>query len=60
MNDDDGWANLGQVRNQIGNQASFDPRNYGYRKLSDLIEATELFEVKRQDTVFLIRDRRKT
>lgn len=60
VNDDDGWANLGQVRNQIGNQASFDPRNYGYRKLSDLIEATELFEVKRQDTVFLIRDRRKT
>ena len=60
VNDDDGWANLGQVRNQIGNQASFDPRNYGYRKLSDLIEATELFEVKRQDTVLLIRDRRKT
>ena len=34
--------------NQIGNQASFDSRNFGYPKLSDLIEATELFEVKRQ------------
>src|SRR5680860_982902 len=57
---DDGWAHLGQVCNQIGNQASFDPRNYGYRKLSDLIEATELFEVKRQNQIVLIRDKRKT
>jgi uncharacterized protein (TIGR00288 family) len=55
---DDGWAHLGQVGNQIGNQASFDPRNHGYRKLSDLIEATELFEIKRQNQVVLIRDRR--
>jgi uncharacterized protein (TIGR00288 family) len=57
---DDGWAHLGQVGSQIGNQASFDPRNYGYRKLSDLIEATELFEVKRSNLTVLIRDRRKT
>jgi len=57
---DDGWAHLGQVGNQIGNQASFDPRNYGYRKLSDLIEATELFEVERQNQVVLIRDKRRT
>lgn len=56
---DDGWANLGQVGNQIGNQASFDPRNYGYRKLSDLVEATELFEVKRRNQAVLVRDRRK-
>ena len=56
---DDDWAHLGQVGNQIGNQASFDPRNYGYRKLSDLIEATDLFEVKRQNQVVLIRDKRK-
>ncbi len=58
--DDDGWANLRQVGGQIGNQASFDPRNYGYRKLSDLIEATGLFDVKRQNQVVLIRDRRRT
>lgn len=37
------------------NQASFDPRNYGYRKLSDLIEATGLFEVKRQDLIVFVR-----
>lgn len=57
---DDGWAHLGAVGNQIGNQASFDPRNFGYRKLSDLIEATELFEVKRQSMAVYIRDKRKT
>jgi uncharacterized LabA/DUF88 family protein len=55
---DDGWAHLGQVGNQIGNQASFDPRNYGYRKLSDLIEAIDLFEVKRTNQLVLIRDKR--
>ena len=58
--DDDGWAHLGEVGNQIGNQASFDPRNYGYRKLSDLVDATDLFEVKRSGQIVLIRDKRRT
>lgn len=57
---DDGWAHLAHVGSQIANQASFDPRNYGYRKLSDLIEATDLFEVRRVNQVVLIRDRRGT
>ncbi|HEX6246407.1 MAG TPA: NYN domain-containing protein [Nocardioidaceae bacterium] len=58
--DDDGWAHLGAVGSQIANQASFDARNYGYRKLSDLIEATGLFEVRRRDQFVLVRDKRKT
>jgi uncharacterized LabA/DUF88 family protein len=57
---DDGWAHLGPVGSQIGNQASFDPRNYGYRKLSDLIDAIDLFDVKRQDKVVLVRDKRRS
>ena len=57
---DDGWAHLGHVGSQIGNQASFDPRNYGYRNLSALIEATELFEVRRNDLTVLVRDKRRT
>lgn len=56
---DDGWAHLGEVGNQIGNQASFDPRNYGYRKLSDLVEATELFDMKRSNLTVLVRHRGK-
>ncbi len=54
---DDGWARLSEVGGQIGNQASFDPRNYGYRKLSDLVEATGLFEVKRKELVVFVRDK---
>jgi len=50
-----GWAHLSRVRNQIGNQASFDPRNYGYAKFSDLVEATGLFETKRQNLTILVR-----
>lgn len=55
---EDGWSALGAVGQQIGNQASFDPRNYGYRKLLDLIEATQLFELDRRGTQFVLRDKR--
>ena len=56
--DDDGWAHLGEVGSLISRQASFDPRNFGYRKLSDLVEATDLFETKRQNVTVLVRRRR--
>src|SRR2546427_11321089 len=55
---EDGWSPLGSVGQQIGNQASFDPRNYGYRKLLDLIEATQLFELDRRGSQVVVRDRR--
>jgi uncharacterized protein (TIGR00288 family) len=42
--DDDGWARVGALGQQIANQASFDPRNYGYSTLSKLLNATQLFE----------------
>lgn len=53
---EDGWALLGTVGNHISNQASFDPRNYGYEKLGALFEATQLFESKRLTTVMYVRD----
>jgi uncharacterized LabA/DUF88 family protein len=44
---DSGWAHLGAVGSNIAKQASeFDPRNYGFSKLGELVKATELFEVK--------------
>lgn len=43
--DDDGWANLSTVINLIRNQSSFEPRNFGYAKFSDLVRAIDLFEV---------------
>lgn len=58
----DGWSHLGSVGQQISNQASFDSRNYGYRKLSDLIEAMGLFELRRdgQTQTVWVRDKPKT
>ena len=55
---DDGWSALGEVGRQITNQASFDPRNYGYKKLGDLIEATQLFDFDRRGTMVMVRDKR--
>ena len=57
--DDEGWANLGAVGKQVRNQASFDPRNYGYAKLVSLIEAIGLFETRRKGQVVEVRDKRK-
>ena len=55
---DDGWSALGRVGQQIGNQASFDPRNYGYRKLSDLVEASQLFDIDKREKHVYLRDKR--
>lgn len=49
VSDDDGWAHLGRVGQYISNNSSFSPVNYGYKKLSDLIRASELFEIKRSE-----------
>lgn len=44
--DEFGWAYLGAVGTYIVNrQPEFDPRNYGFRKLGDLIKASGLFEI---------------
>jgi len=43
--EDDGWAHLGRVGHYISNNSSFSPVNYGYKKLSELIRVSELFEV---------------
>jgi uncharacterized LabA/DUF88 family protein len=55
---EDGWATLGAIGTQIANQASFDPRNHGFRKLIDLIEAIQLFDVERHGQQVLVRDKR--
>lgn len=46
MDTEDGWIPLGAVGNQLANLApDFDPRTYGFRKLSDLVRQTEAFEL---------------
>jgi uncharacterized LabA/DUF88 family protein len=57
--DDDGWADLGRVGQYISNNSSFSAINYGYKKLSDLIRASGLFDVEtRADSGIWIRDGR--
>lgn len=64
--DESGWAHLGAVGSYIAKQApEFDPRNYGYKKLWDLVAASRLFEIDErfqshsQSKTIYIRDKRK-
>jgi len=44
---EDGWAALGPVGSQMNkNQPSFDPRNYGFSKLGELMRKQSYLEVK--------------
>jgi uncharacterized protein (TIGR00288 family) len=56
--DDDGWASVGTVGNSISNQSSFDSRNHGYASLSKLLKATDLFDIRTEGNVMLVRDKR--
>ena len=64
--DENGWAHLAAVGSNIAKQASdFDPRNYGYKKLGELVSATKLFQFEERDvgnghaTAVYLKDRRK-
>jgi hypothetical protein len=63
--DDSGWAQLGPVGSNIAKQSpDFDPRNYGYGRLSELVTATKLFDVEERQVggtnskVLYVRDKR--
>ena len=46
MESEDGWVTLGHVGSQLANLASdFDPRTYGFRKLSDLVRKIDTLEL---------------
>lgn len=64
--DDAGWAHLGTVGSNIAKQSpEFDPRNYGYKKLGELVLAVKLFDIderiseNRRSKVIYIRDKRR-
>ncbi|WP_417512199.1 NYN domain-containing protein [Methylophaga sp.] len=57
--DEEGWAALGPVGSNISNKTSFDTRNYGFKNLSSLFKAIDLFELKRgPNNSFLVRNLR--
>jgi len=43
--DEDGWANLASIGQYINNSSSFSPINFGYKKLSNLIDEIDLFDI---------------
>jgi len=48
---EDGWVSLGMLGQRLSSIATdFDPRTYGYRKLSDLVRNTGAFEVIQAET----------
>lgn len=50
MESEDGWVPLGAVGTRLANLASdFDPRTFGFRKLSDLVRKTNAFEIDRPE-----------
>ena len=47
--DERGYVSVSAMGQLAGNRSSFDARNYGYRQLSDLIEAVPNFQTERRD-----------
>jgi len=58
--DEDGWANLSNIGQYINNSTSFSPINFGYKKLSNLINEIDLFDiyVDEESKMMSIRDKR--
>lgn len=56
--DETGWAALGPIGSYIVKvNSDFDPRNYGYSKLSELITELKVFDIKRTQNQFYVRKR---
>jgi len=50
LSDDDGWAFLGDVGSLIQKKRpNFDPRNYGFQKLTPLINSINKFEIEQRE-----------
>lgn len=43
--EENGWANLANIGQYINNSSSFSPINFGYKKLSHLIDEIDVFDV---------------
>lgn len=51
LSDDEGWAFLGDVGGLLQKKRpSFDPRNYGFQKLTPLIKSTGKFEIEQRES----------
>jgi uncharacterized protein (TIGR00288 family) len=55
--DIDGWSHVSKVGHYISNTSSFSPINYGYRKISEVLRASKLFdiEMRHDNTAMFVR-----
>lgn len=54
--DAQGFARLGEMGNIANNRSSFDVRNFGFRRLSDLLEASgDNFKIERREDGFYVK-----
>lgn len=50
LSGDDGWAFLGDVGTLLQKkQPNFDPRNYGFNKLTPLLASTGVFDITERE-----------
>ncbi len=47
--DEGGFAMISEIGKIAGNRSSFDVRNYGYKRLSDMFNALDNFKLERRD-----------
>jgi hypothetical protein len=54
--DEEGYAKLQEVGQIAGNRSSFDVRNYGFKRLSDLMKAaSDNFKLERRDNQLYVK-----
>src|SRR5690606_41607507 len=53
--DEEGYARLQEVGQIAGNRSSFDARNYGFKRLSDVIRTIGNFELRRRDNQLYVK-----
>ena len=53
--DENGFASLSEVGNIAGNRSSFDVRNHGFKRLSDLFRSDEHFKVENRDGHYYVK-----
>lgn len=56
--DDEGFGHLGALGDLLSKkQPDFDSRNYGYKKLSAMLQAIDRFEIRKEGSVLTVRDK---
>ena len=53
--DENNFATLGEVGKIVNNRSSFDVRSYGFKRLIDLMETLDQFQIERRDKVVYVK-----